>query len=71
MGVRISAGNLAGHIAKNGGVGLVAAAGIALNSGLYDGKNFFQAEADAFKAEYQGYEIAPDGVIGSGRSFRF
>ena len=65
MGVRISAGRLAGHIAKNGGVGLVAAAGIALNSGLYDGKNFFQAEADAFKAELRkAYEIAPDGVIG-------
>ncbi len=65
MGVRISAGRLAGHIAKNGGVGLVAAAGIALNSGLYDGKNFFQAEAEAFKAELRkAYEIAPDGVIG-------
>jgi len=65
MGVRISAGRLAGHIAKNGGVGLVAAAGIALNSGLYDGKNFFQAETEAFKAELRkAYEIAPDGVIG-------
>jgi NAD(P)H-dependent flavin oxidoreductase YrpB (nitropropane dioxygenase family) len=65
MGVRISAGRLAGHIAKSGGVGLVAAAGIALNSGLYDGRNFFQAEAEAFKAELRkAYEIAPDGVIG-------
>ncbi len=65
MGARISAGRLAGHVAKCGGVGLVAAAGIALNSGLYDGKNFFQAEAEAFKAELRkAYEIAPDGVIG-------
>lgn len=65
MGVRISAGRLAGHIAKNGGVGLVAAAGIALNSGFYNGKNFFQAEAEAFKEELRkAYEIAPDGVIG-------
>jgi NAD(P)H-dependent flavin oxidoreductase YrpB (nitropropane dioxygenase family) len=65
MGVRISAGRLAGHVAKCGGVGLVAAAGIALNSGLYDGKNFFQAEAEAFKAELRkAYEIAPDGIIG-------
>jgi len=65
MGARISAGSLAGHVAKCGGVGLVAAAGIALNSGLYDGKNFFQAEAEAFKAELRkAYEIAPDGVIG-------
>jgi hypothetical protein len=65
MGARISAGRLAGHVAKCGGVGLVAAAGIALNSGLYNGKNFFQAEAEAFKAELRkAYEIAPDGVIG-------
>ena len=65
MGVRISAGRLAGHIAKSGGVGLVAAAGIALNSGLYNGKNYFQAEGEAFKAELRkAYEIAPDGVIG-------
>ncbi|MDD2733440.1 MAG: nitronate monooxygenase family protein [Desulfuromonadaceae bacterium] len=65
MGVRISAGRLAGHIAKNGGVGLIAAAGIALNSGFYNGKNFFQAEAEAFKTELRkAYEIAPDGIIG-------
>jgi NAD(P)H-dependent flavin oxidoreductase YrpB (nitropropane dioxygenase family) len=65
MGARISAGRLAGHIAKNGGVGLVAAAGIALNSGLYDGKNFFQAETEAIKAELRkAYEISPDGIIG-------
>jgi nitronate monooxygenase len=65
MGARISAGRLAGHIAKCGGVGLVAAAGIALNSGLYDGKNFFQAETEAIKAELRkAYEIAPDGIIG-------
>ena len=65
MGVRISAGRLAGHVAKCGGVGLVAAPGIALNSGLYNGKNFFQADAEAFKAELRkAYEIAPDGIIG-------
>lgn len=65
MGARISAGRLAGHVAKCGGVGLVAAAGIALNSGLYDGTNFFQAETEAFKAELRkAYEIAPDGIIG-------
>ena len=65
MGARISAGRMAGHVAKCGGVGLVAAAGIALNSGLYDGKNFFQAETEAFKAELRkAYEIAPDGIIG-------
>ncbi|MEI6208416.1 MAG: nitronate monooxygenase family protein [Desulfuromonadales bacterium] len=65
MGVRISGGRLAGHVAKNGGVGLVAAAGIALNSGLFNGKNYFRAETEAFKAELRkAYEIAPDGIIG-------
>ncbi|HZV83047.1 MAG TPA: nitronate monooxygenase family protein [Geobacteraceae bacterium] len=65
MGVRISAGSLAGHVAKCGGVGLVAAAGIALNSEFYNGRNYFQAEPEAFKAELKkAYEIAPDGVIG-------
>jgi NAD(P)H-dependent flavin oxidoreductase YrpB (nitropropane dioxygenase family) len=65
MGVRISAGNLAGHVAKCGGIGLVAAAGIALNSEFYNGKNYFQAEPEAFKAELRkAYEIAPDGIIG-------
>jgi len=65
MGVRISAGRLAGHVAKCGGIGLVAAPGIALNSGLYNGRNFFQADAEAFKAELRkAYEIAPDGIIG-------
>src|SRR5512140_640722 len=65
MGVRISGGSLAGHVAKCGGVGLVAAAGIALNSPFYDGRNYFQAEPEAFKAELaKAYRIAPDGVIG-------
>lgn len=65
MGVRISGGSLAGHVAKCGGVGLVAAAGIALNSGLYNGRNYLKAEPEAFKAELKkAYEIAPDGIIG-------
>lgn len=65
MGVRISGGNLAGHVAKCGGVGLVAAAGIAVNSDFYNGKNYFQAETDAFKEELRkAYQIAPDGIIG-------
>lgn len=65
MGVRISGGSLAGHVAKCGGVGLVAAAGIALNSEFYNGRNYLQAEPEAFKAELKkAYEIAPEGVIG-------
>jgi nitronate monooxygenase len=65
MGVRVSGGRLAGHVAKCGGVGLIAAAGIAMNSPFFDGSNYMQAEPEAFKAELaKAYEIAPDGVIG-------
>ena len=65
MGVRISGGSLAGHVARCGGVGLVAAAGIALNSSYFRGTNYLQAEPEAFKAELRkAYEIAPDGIIG-------
>jgi len=65
MGVRVSAGRLAGAVAKSGGVGLVAAPGICLNSPYYDGKNYFSADAEAFAAEVRrAYEIAPDGIVG-------
>ncbi len=65
MGVRVSAGSLAGHVAKCGGIGIVASAGIALNSGLYDGSNYDQADSEALKAELaKAYRIAPDGVVG-------
>ncbi|HWI41885.1 MAG TPA: nitronate monooxygenase family protein [Verrucomicrobiae bacterium] len=65
MGVRVSAGSLAGHVAACGGVGLIAAAGIAMNSPLFDGANYFQAEPEALKAELaKAYTIAPEGVIG-------
>lgn len=65
MGVRISGGSLAGHVAKAGGVGLVAAAGIALNSDHYTGTNYFQAELQAFQTEIRkARAIAPDGIIG-------
>jgi nitronate monooxygenase len=46
-------------------VGIVAAAGIALNSPFFNGSNYMQAEPEAFKAELaKAYEIAPDGIIG-------
>ncbi|MDD2501218.1 MAG: nitronate monooxygenase family protein [Geobacter sp.] len=65
MGVRISGGSLAGHVAKCGGIGLVAAAGIALNSDHYTGTNYFQAETQAFQTELRkARAIAPDGIIG-------
>jgi NAD(P)H-dependent flavin oxidoreductase YrpB (nitropropane dioxygenase family) len=66
MGVRVSAGNLAGHVAKCGGVGLVATPGIGLNSPRYQGNNYFTAQPQALKDELRkAYAIAPDGVIGT------
>ncbi|GAB4304630.1 MAG: nitronate monooxygenase [Desulfuromonadia bacterium] len=65
MGVRISGGSLAGHVARCGGIGIVAAAGIGLNSDHFTGPNYFQAEPEAFKDEIRkAYGIAPQGVIG-------
>jgi NAD(P)H-dependent flavin oxidoreductase YrpB (nitropropane dioxygenase family) len=65
MGVRVSGGSLAGHVARCGGIGIVAAAGIALNSEYFTGKNYLQAEQEAIKAELRkAYAIAPDGIIG-------
>jgi NAD(P)H-dependent flavin oxidoreductase YrpB (nitropropane dioxygenase family) len=65
MGVRISAGSLAGNVAKCGGLGLIAAPGIGLNSGFYNGSNFVEADTAGFKAELaKAYAIAPDGIIG-------
>lgn len=65
MGVRISGYRLAGHVALNGGVGIIATAGLALRSDRYDGRNFFAADLLALKDELRkAYEIAPDGVIG-------
>ena len=65
MGVRVSGGSLAGHVARCGGVGIVAAAGIGLNSPFFNGSNYMEAEPEAFKAELaKAYAIAPDGIIG-------
>jgi len=65
MGVRISGAGLAGHVARCGGIGLVAAAGLGLNSPHYDGRNFFAADPLALADEIKkAYEIAPDGIIG-------
>jgi NAD(P)H-dependent flavin oxidoreductase YrpB (nitropropane dioxygenase family) len=66
MGVRVSGGRLTGHVALCGGVGIVATAGIGLNSPHYSGKNYFPANEQALRDEIRlAYEIAPDGVIGT------
>ncbi len=65
MGVRVSGSRLAGNVALCGGIGLIAAAGLALNSEHYNGKNFFAADRQALIDELRkAYEIAPDGVVG-------
>lgn len=65
MGVRISGGRLAGHVARCGGIGLVACAGLGLNSRHYDGSNYFSADPQALTDEiHKAYEIAPDGIVG-------
>ncbi len=65
MGVRISGSRLAGNVALCGGIGLIAAAGLALGSEHYDGKNFFVADRQALIDELRkAYRIAPDGVVG-------
>ncbi|MDW7709519.1 MAG: nitronate monooxygenase family protein [Deferrisomatales bacterium] len=66
MGVRISAGNLAGHVARCGGVGLVATAALGLNSPHFDGRRLPAADVGAVKDELRkAYAIAPDGVVGT------
>lgn len=65
MGVRVSGYRLAGHVALNGGVGIVATAGLALGIDGFDGRNYLTADRTALKNELRkAYEIAPDGVIG-------
>ena len=51
MGVRISGGNLAGHVAKCGGVGLVAAAGLGLDLPEFDGRDLPSADRLGMKEE--------------------
>ncbi len=66
MAVRISGHRLAGNVARCGGVGLIASAGIALNAPGFTGDNYFTVEPQALKDELaKAYEIAPDGVIGT------
>ncbi len=58
MGVRISGFRLAGHVALNGGIGIIAAAGLALNSDSYDGGNFFAADRQALLDELRSADWA-------------
>lgn len=64
MGIGISLGNLAGAVAKHGGVGIISAAQIGFREPDFDG-NTEEANARAIHSEYQkARKISPDGVIG-------
>ncbi len=66
MAVRVSGYRLAGNVARCGGIGLIATAGIGMDSPHFKGDNYFAAEPLALKDELaKAYEIAPDGVIGT------
>jgi nitronate monooxygenase len=66
MAVRVSGARLAGTVARCGGIGIVATAGIALSSPRFTGDNYFPAEPLALKDELaKAYALAPDGVIGT------
>lgn len=64
MGVRISAGGLAGAVAKAGGVGTIASVALGLTSRHYTGKNYFEANQLALADEIAAARVtAPSGVI--------
>ena len=64
MGVGISLGNLAGAVAKAGGVGIISAAQIGFKEEDFE-QNPFEANLRAIEKEYQkARRISPDGVIG-------
>lgn len=64
MGIGISLGNLAGTVAKEGGVGIISAAQIGYQEEDFD-KDPLKANLRAIKTEYDiARTIAPEGVIG-------
>ncbi len=64
MGVGISLGNLAGAVAKAGGIGVISAAQIGFREPDFD-TNTKAANLRAIKKEYEkARAIAPDGIIG-------
>jgi NAD(P)H-dependent flavin oxidoreductase YrpB (nitropropane dioxygenase family) len=65
MGVGISGGSLAGNVARCGGIGVIAIAGIGAGKCQGDGTRYFQAEIEAInEALSKAYSIAPEGIIG-------
>jgi len=65
MGVRISAGRLAGHVARCGGFGTVAAAGLGVNSPYFNGRNLSDSDPRALGDEIRkALAIAEGGIVG-------
>jgi nitronate monooxygenase len=69
MGIRISGANLAAAVANAGGIGIVSAVGLGLNSPYYDRQqkkgNFFEANRLALIDELnQARTLSPDGILG-------
>lgn len=69
MGIRISGANLAGAVANAGGIGIVSAVGLGLNSPYFALKQrkhqLFEANRLALIDELQkARQISPNGVIG-------
>ncbi|MEO5376746.1 MAG: nitronate monooxygenase family protein [Magnetococcus sp. DMHC-6] len=67
MGVRVSAHRLAGAVANEGGLGVIATVALALASRYYKkGKDYFHANVKALADELiQAREISPNGIIGT------
>lgn len=64
MGVGVSLGNLAGAVAKEGGIGIISSAQIGYREPDFD-KDPLAANLRAIRKEYEkARKIAPDGVIG-------
>lgn len=64
MGVGISLGNLAGAVAKEGGIGIISAAQPGFKEKDFE-KNPLEANLRAVKSEYEkARKLAPNGIIG-------
>ncbi len=64
MGIGVSMGNLAGAVAKAGGIGIISAAQIGFQDENFE-NNPFEANMKAMEREYKkARKISPDGMIG-------
>ena len=64
MGVGISLSGLASAVANEGGIGIIAAVGIGMNSGAMQGAKFYEINADALRQEIRTARSKTDGLIG-------